>query len=195
MSIDAISNSDPAADEPDPAHELTISLDVDAPDAAPDVHWLEEKLRAVGELLKLRSLTLSVVIVDDDAIAQMHRRYLDVEGTTDVITFDLGGDAPPLPPGEGRGEGVSKAAACHEPKHHVDGELYLCLDEAIRRAEQFGHAVEAELLLYAVHGLLHLIGYDDHDPESHRIMHDTEDDLLTAIGVGPVFACRDGGGR
>ena len=194
MSIDALSNSDPAAaDEPEPSCDLTIHLDVET-SQAPDLAWIQRKLKAVVDRLKLESVSLSVVIVDDASIADMHVRFLNVEGTTDVITFDLSDSAPPLPAGEGRGEGAFKL---NPPPHRqtVDGELYLCLDEATRQAQRFGHTVDAELLLYAVHGLLHLLGYDDHDPENHRIMHDTEDQLLTAIGVGPVFARREGEGR
>lgn len=181
MSIDALPNSDSgtdldAADDPEPARDLLIHLDAET-SSPPDTRWIEEKLRAVFDQLKLESLALNVVIVDDDAIADMHARFLDVEGTTDVITFDLSDAAP------------------DSTARRIDGELYICLDEAARQAEKFDHSVEAELLLYAVHGLLHLLGYDDHDPENHRIMHDTEDQLLTAIGVGPVFARRDGGAR
>jgi ssRNA-specific RNase YbeY (16S rRNA maturation enzyme) len=44
------------------------------------------------------------------------------------------------------------------------------------------------LLLYAVHGTLHLCGHDDRTAREYRIMHRTEDDLLTRLGVGPVFA-------
>jgi probable rRNA maturation factor len=69
----------------------------------------------------------------------------------------------------------------------VEGEVYICLDEARRRAEAMEHSVFNELLLYATHGLLHLIGYDDHDAADHRRMHAREDELLTAIGVGAIF--------
>jgi ssRNA-specific RNase YbeY (16S rRNA maturation enzyme) len=43
------------------------------------------------------------------------------------------------------------------------------------------------LLLYGVHGLLHAIGHDDHEPGAHALMHAEEDRLLTKIGVGPIF--------
>ena len=68
---------------------------------------------------------------------------------------------------------------------HID--LMLCIDEARRRAEEFGHDERRELLLYAVHGLLHGLGHDDQDAEAFASMHDEEDRILRQIGVGSVF--------
>lgn len=111
-------------------------------------------------------------------MSMLHKSYGRKAGTTDVLTFDLSdAQAPSLEP---------QASV-------IDGEIYICLDEARRRAGQMGHAPRLELLLYAVHGLLHLLGYDDHDPESYHRMHDKEDELLEAIGVGPVFTGKGGG--
>ena len=63
----------------------------------------------------------------------------------------------------------------------------LCLDEAARRSRDLEHPVEHELLLYAIHGVLHVLGHDDHDPAAFERMHAEEDRILEAIGVGPVF--------
>ena len=70
----------------------------------------------------------------------------------------------------------------------VEGDVVVCVDEARRQAVNRGHEVRAEVLLYAVHGLLHLLGYDDHEPDSAAAMHDREDTLLAALGVGRVYA-------
>ncbi|MBI1371125.1 MAG: rRNA maturation RNase YbeY [Planctomycetes bacterium] len=154
--------------------EIDIALDVDDVHP-PDTAFLEAMIRCAATILGVREIDLGVVIVDDDAMAQMHVDYLDVEGTTDVITFDLSDETD------------DHADAC------VEGELYLCLDEARRRAAAMDHPVDHELLLYAIHGLLHLLGYDDHDPADHAKMHAREDEVLTALGIGAVFARREGG--
>jgi probable rRNA maturation factor len=146
--------------------DLLIAFDTEQPSAV-DPDWLREKLVAVCRELRLEHVALNVVIVDDAAITDMHEKFLSVTGTTDVITFDLSDQ-----PGDAS---------------RVDGEIYICLDEANRRAEQLAHPFAHELLLYAVHGLLHLLGYDDHDPTEHQRMHAKEDELLTKIGVGKVF--------
>jgi probable rRNA maturation factor len=81
----------------------------------------------------------------------------------------------------------------------VELDTVLCADESRRRAEECGHGVREELLLYAVHSLLHVQGYDDITPAKARRMHRREDELLQAIDVGALYAPASfhgkGGGR
>lgn len=109
-----------------------------------------------------------VRVAGDDEVAQVHARYLGIPGTTDVITFDLA-------------EGASASGT------PLDVDVLVCLDEARRQAAVRGHALDHELLLYALHGVLHCLGEDDHDPASHDRMHRREDSILQAIGVGATF--------
>lgn len=97
-------------------------------------------------------------------MAAAHARYAGVEGTTDVLTFSLAPSGAP-----------------------VDADVMVCLDEAERQGERLGHLPRRELLLYALHGLLHALGFDDHDDASFKTMHDTEDRLLEELGVGRTF--------
>jgi len=76
----------------------------------------------------------------------------------------------------------------HDDLSYVEGDLILCLDEARRQAAARNHTVRQEMLLYGVHGLLHLLGEDDLDEASYQKMHKREDEILTALGVGVVFA-------
>lgn len=122
---------------------------------------------AVGGAGGEHSVALSVV--DDETMSALHASHSGIEGTTDVLTFDLReGQSGPL-----------------------DTEIVACLDEAARAAS--GGAVERELLLYLLHGVLHCLGYDDHDPDSFVAMHEREDEILGAIGVGAVFGDRPEG--
>lgn len=136
--------------------------------------WFEERVHAA-----LRELACAgevrIAIVDDDVMAGEHRRAMGVDGTTDVITFDLtdGGSA------EDRA---------------LDVDLLLCADEALRSAGERGIALERELLLYALHGVLHCLGHDDTDEASFQKMHTREDEVLIAIGVGATFDLGDQGG-
>lgn len=108
-------------------------------------------------------------IVGDDEMARMHEEYAGVPGTTDVLTFDLSGDESETPP--------------------LDVDIVTCLDEAQRQAARRGgaDAPERELLLYALHGVLHCLGHDDHEENNFEAMHRAEDEILTHIGVGPIF--------
>ena len=119
-------------------------------------------------------LVLSVIgevrvrVVADAEMAAAHVKYSGVPGTTDVLTFDLRDD--PCAGGP------------------LDTDILVCIDEAHRQAAARGLNVERELLLYIVHGVLHCLGYDDHDEAAHRAMHNEEDRVLEAIGVGRTFA-------
>lgn len=107
-------------------------------------------------------------LAGDDEVAAAHLKHLGEPGTTDVITFDLL-------------DGLGAATAA------VDADLLICIDEAERQAEAARRPVEHEILLYITHGLLHCLGYDDHDEAAAAAMHRKEDEILSAIGIGPVY--------
>jgi probable rRNA maturation factor len=77
----------------------------------------------------------------------------------------------------------------------VEGELAISTDTAHRQAGHRGHSIEAELALYAIHGVLHLLGYEDKTKAKAARMHEVEDILLESIGVGPVYARPPTAGR
>lgn len=108
-------------------------------------------------------------IVADPEMADAHKQFSRIEGPTDILTFDMS-------------EGASAQS------RQLDCDLLICLDEAARQAGPRGHAVERELLLYAVHGVLHCLGEDDHTDAGYAKMHAAEDQLLERIGVGSTFA-------
>lgn len=148
---------------------LSVTHNLAAPPDA-DTAWLREQLARIAVGLGVRDGRLTVVLQDDARMTELHEKYKGEGGTTDVLTFDL----------------------CDTPGG-LEGEVHVCVDEARRCAGELGHPVGHELLLYAVHGLLHLLGYDDTDDASFRVMHEKEDELLRAIGLGEVFAARKGG--
>ncbi len=132
---------------------------------------LRRNLRRIAQSMQPRSELaslghVSVVLVGDARMSTLHGRFMNDPTPTDVLTCELDHDA--------RGR-------C------TQGEIVVCVDEARRAARRVGTPVAHEVLLYAVHGLLHLCGYDDRNPRSYRTMHEREDQLLRAIGVGAVF--------
>ena len=144
---------------------LRISVTRTAPRVRLDARRLNRALRLALREHDRRSCRLSVVLVDDRTMSGLHRRYLGLPGPTDVLSFDLG---------EGAGG-------------DLEGEIIVSVDTAAREARRRGHAAADEVLLYALHGLLHLLGYDDHTASDARRMHAREDELLTQLGVGPVY--------
>jgi len=116
---------------------------------------------------------LRVHLINDNEMSDAHLAHCGIAGTTDVITFNLHS----------------------EPGTSLDADLLVCIDEAQRQANDRGHTLERELLLYILHGILHCLGYDDTDDESFEAIHAREDEILRAIGVGETFnrGTNDGG--
>jgi probable rRNA maturation factor len=134
--------------------------------------YLRSHLIAAHAILRPPLRHLSLALIDDPQMSTLHEEYLGISGPTDVLTFELDHDA------TGR---------------VLSGEVVLCVPEARRQARQNGSAIREELLLYALHGMLHLSGFDDRTAGQYRVMHRKEDQILTRLGVGPVFS--GGGGR
>jgi len=116
-----------------------------------------------------------IIIVGDAEMERLHAYHKEDPTTTDVLTFDLRDEARRLAP----------------TRHPLDVEIVLCLDEARRQAERRAIPLEHELLLYAVHALLHCLGHDDADEQRARTMHEAEDAILGALGLEPVYAAPD----
>lgn len=141
------------------------------------VPFLRKQLAKVLELSNPRLKELSVVLVGDVRMAKLHDEFFGDPTTTDVITFPLE---------------VDKAGRASS------GELYICVPVARRQAKIHGVEVRHELLLYVLHGILHLDGHDDTTTAGYKRMHKIEDEVLTQLGVGAVFASADkrkSGGR
>lgn len=123
-----------------------------------------------------------VRIVRDAEMAAAHQKFSGVEGTTDVLTFDLS----PAPPSR-KPEVSDLGSGSDRLVYALDSDILVCRDEARRVAAQGGYPIEKELLLYIIHGVLHCLGWDDHEDAEAAAMHELEDAVLELIGVGAVF--------
>ena len=122
------------------------------------------RLRATAEAalhaLGRADLHVDVSVVDDPAIRRLNARYLRRRRTTDVLAFDLHAPGP----------------------SRLMGEVIVCADSARRQARGLGVPVALELDLLVVHGLLHLAGWNDHEPREARLMHEREREILAGAG-------------
>ena len=125
---------------------------------------------------------IDVRLVGDEAMAAAHKRFMDIDGTTDVMSFPAH-DAVDAPPAR-----TEVAGGPSDGDIPVEADLIICADYAAREAAERGHATEREILLYAVHGTLHACGFRDDSDESFRAIHAEEDRILAAGGIGPVYA-------
>jgi probable rRNA maturation factor len=143
--------------------KLTVTAAIGKPYVAP----LRRRLRAAHAILRRPLCELSLVLVNDREMSRLHQQFMNIPGPTDVLTFPLEFDR--------RGRVTA-------------GEVVVCVPEARRRSKELGIELKNELLLYALHGMLHLCGFDDRTARGYRRMHEMEDRILRRLGVGPVFA-------
>ncbi|MGH2349700.1 MAG: rRNA maturation RNase YbeY, partial [bacterium] len=117
---------------------------------------------------------VSVVLVDDPTIRRLNRRFLAKDRATDVLSFPLavGPRASKREPG----------SAASNQRHRLLGEIVISVDRAGRQARAAGHSVRTEVALLAVHGVLHLTGYDDRFASAALRMHRREREILRALG-------------
>ncbi len=107
---------------------------------------------------------LSVTLIDDAQMEQLHREWMDLPDTTDVMSFPMDELVP----------GTADAPV----DEGVLGDIVLSPEVARRQAEAAGHAPEDELALLCVHGVLHLLGHDHADPDDRREMFSLQRTLL-----------------
>jgi len=114
---------------------------------------------------------MAVILVSADQIAEYNRQFMDREGATDVLAFPLQDlEAGKVPP-----------PVANQPPLSL-GDVFLCPGEIKRHAAREKVDFEEYLHLLAVHGILHLLGYDHDDPLSARRMEQREEELLALVG-------------
>jgi probable rRNA maturation factor len=120
--------------------------------------------RAVLEGEGVSDYEISLAFVDDATSHRLNLRYLEHDEPTDVLSFPLS-------------EPGSKK---------LSGELVIGAEVALARAGELGHDVQAELALYVIHGLLHLCGFDDHEPADAAAMRERERHYLARLGLPTI---------
>jgi len=132
---------------------------------------LQDGLNAVAKLHDLDDMTeVDITIVDDEEIHQLNRDYRNVDRPTDVLSFALDEDDEDEP-------------ELLEGQLHLLGDIIISAETATRQAEEFSHGLEREIVYLAVHGLLHLLGYDHMVEEDKVIMRAKEEEALRAINL------------
>ena len=133
-------------------------------------------LNAAARLHGLTEQTeVDITIVDDEEIHRLNREYRDVDRPTDVLSFALdegGEDEPEL---------------LDALEEHLLGDIIISAETAQRQGEEFGHGLTREVVYLAVHGLLHLLGYDHMTEEDKVIMRAKEEEALREIELSEEF--------
>ena len=112
-----------------------------------------------------RSGDLTILIDTPERIQTLNREFRNVDRVTDVLTF---------PAWEGE---ISLSADGYL------GDIMICYERAKEQAAEYGHSLERELSFLAVHGVLHLLGYDHMNEPDEHIMRERQTEILNGIGV------------
>lgn len=118
---------------------------------------------------------VSLVLTNDDYIQELNLEYRGKDQPTDVLSFALQEEA----------EGISEIMNDEdEDIPELLGDIYISIERAVEQANSYGHSLERELGYLAVHGLLHLLGYDHQEPDQTAAMREMEETIMTEFDLG-----------
>ena len=103
---------------------------------------------------------LTLAFIKDDEMAELHQKWMDLPGTTDVMSFPMDELRP------------------NDPEPGILGDIVISPVVARAQAEKAGHSFDHEVKILAAHGLLHLLGYDHQELEEEKIMFALQEDLV-----------------
>lgn len=133
---------------------------------------LDKELEIVHEVLihglnklGIDEAIFNVIIVDNDYIHKLNKDYRNIDRETDVITFALEDDK------------------TFNPDIRILGDVYISIDKAKSQSEEYGHSLLRELSFLAVHGMLHLLGYDHMKKEDEEIMFKLQEEILDEMDI------------
>ena len=133
-----------------------------------DTKFLKNLARwLVSDALGLAQVEIGFHLVNATEMARVHEEFMGIAGSTDVITFDHGSDPPRM----------------------IHGEIFIGIDDAVAQALEFKTSWQSEVTRYVIHGVLHLLGYDDLNAKARTKMKREENRLLRA--AAKRFALED----
>ncbi|MED3661527.1 rRNA maturation RNase YbeY [Ureibacillus sp. FSL K6-8385] len=151
---------------------LTIDL-LDETNEVSEKHieLVENLLQHAAKLENVGEAEVSVTFVTNEKIREINRDYRGKDQPTDVISFAL----------EEMGEGEIEIVG---DMPRVLGDIIISVERTREQAEEYGHSFERELGFLAVHGFLHLLGYDHMTKEEEKIMFGKQEEILSSFGLG-----------
>lgn len=122
------------------------------------VKELRQIINHLLKILDIKNYQLSITLVDNNKIKQLNKRFLKRDSATDVLSFP------------------------YEVKDkEIDAEIIISVEKAYEMADKLNIKPEEELILYLVHGLLHLLGYNDDTPYRRRKMFQRQHDIIQIL--------------
>ena len=129
-----------------------------------DYKILYKVLKRTLKLEKVKNAEFCVILVDEEKIHSLNRDYRNIDRVTDVISFAF--------------EDNDKRVYNNT---RILGEIYICIPRMKQQANEYGHSETREIAFLAVHGLLHLLGYDHMEKDEEKIMFDKQELILNGF--------------
>lgn len=115
---------------------------------------------SIKELGLHQECEITLAFINDTEMEALHLKWMDLPGTTDVMSFPMDELKP------------------NDPEPGILGDIVISPVVARAQAEKAGHSFEHEVKILTAHGLLHLLGYDHQEPEAEKIMFALQEDLV-----------------
>lgn len=125
---------------------------------------------------------MAVTFVTNERSHELNLEYRDTDRPTDVISLEYKPESDLTFSEEDLAENSELAEMLDEFDAYI-GELFISVDKAREQAEKYGHSFEREMGFLAVHGFLHINGYDHYTPEEEKEMFTLQEEILTAYGL------------
>ncbi|MBN3556183.1 rRNA maturation RNase YbeY [Fictibacillus nanhaiensis] len=132
---------------------------------------LSNVLEKAAEMEETGQAEVSITIVTKERIQEINKEYRQKDSVTDVISFAM----------EEMGEDETEIIGGEETRFL--GDIIICLDVAKEQAEEYGHSLDREMGFLAVHGFLHLLGYDHMNEEDEKRMFGRQEEILEQYGL------------
>ena len=132
-----------------------------------ELETVEKVLEKALEKEKLENTYFNLIIVDNNYIHELNKKYRNIDRPTDVITFALEDENSIIIPNEDR----------------ILGDIYISIDKAREQSQEYQHSLLRELCFLAVHGFYHLLGYDHQTKEEEKIMFQKQEEVLEEYGI------------
>ena len=131
-----------------------------------ELETIKELIEFAIKYEKLGNVEFNIIIVDNEYIHNLNLEHRGIDRPTDVITFAL-----------------EDYKDITYNDYRMLGDIYISIDKAKSQAEEYGHSFLRELSFLAIHGFLHLLGYDHMERDEEKIMFERQELILDAFGI------------
>ncbi|WP_105124700.1 rRNA maturation RNase YbeY [Streptococcus suis] len=143
---------------------------------------ITDLLQFAAEKIGKQNKEMAVTFVDNKRVHEVNLEYRGIDRPTDVVSLEYKPENEIFFDEEDLQDNPELAEMMEDFDAYI-GELYISIDKAREQAEDYGHSYEREMGFLAVHGFLHINGYDHYRPEDEAEMFGLQEEILTAYGL------------